>query len=107
MKKEEAKQQVENTFNNPFDEGRFRTFAGNLLKGMEKPSTETVSGAQIKEAFRSHIKSYTRIGKYTSPDKEVLDVVAINLMSGAKLDRARTMQRVRLVRLGTSLLSLQ
>ena len=93
MNLQEAKQQVEKALTQAFDEGRFRTFSMNLLKDLGEPSTTVISGAQIPEHFKPHIKSYTRIGTYKNPQNEVLDVIAVKLLKPEKLDRARTMQR--------------
>ncbi len=93
MNSNEARDQVDNTFNYPFHEGKFRSFSKNLLKDLDESKEQTFSGAYIKDAFKSHIISYKRLGSYLDIDGETLDVLTVKLKDFRKLDSARTMQR--------------
>ena len=44
----------------------------------------------IKDAFKGHVHRYERLGTYTSPDNEKLDVLIVHLTKESKLERART-----------------
>src|SRR5439155_2040540 len=39
---------------------------------------------------KDHVKGYERLGTYTSPDKEKLDVLIVHLTTESKLERARS-----------------
>lgn len=92
MTKAETQRLLEATFDTAFDEGQFVTFARKWLDGMETRNDQ-LSGGRIYDAFSSHISSYKRIGKYTDPDGQELDVLIVRVKSPEKLDRARTSLR--------------
>ncbi|MFQ5864828.1 MAG: hypothetical protein ACE5IW_06310 [bacterium] len=95
MNRNEAKHLIEQTFNNPFGEVRFRRFIKNLLNELneQKPFRDYHSGAYIRDAFRLYIRKYKRIGQYTDPEGNVLDVLVVELKRATSLERARTTQR--------------
>ncbi|MDA8091940.1 MAG: Eco57I restriction-modification methylase domain-containing protein [Actinomycetota bacterium] len=93
MTRDEAARLVKETFDNPFDEDRFRLFAKNLLNELDESKAQDYRGAYIPDAFKEHVRSYKRIGKYTDPNGTELDVLAVYLKKEAALERARTMQR--------------
>ena len=51
------------------------------------PSADAMSR---KDAFKAHVHRYERLGTYTSPDNETLDVLVVYLTTESKLERART-----------------
>jgi methylase of polypeptide subunit release factors len=93
MTREEAKRLIEETFQRPFDEERFRYFIRNLLNDIDESKAFEYHGPYIKDSYKEHIKQYKRIGKYTDPEGNELDVLTVHLKKKTSLDRARTMQR--------------
>jgi type I restriction-modification system DNA methylase subunit len=86
----QARALVAATFTKPFDRGRFRNFAINLLHHIDESKAQTWNTTYIKDAFKSHVKGYERLGTYTSPENEKLDVLIVYLTAESKLERART-----------------
>jgi type I restriction-modification system DNA methylase subunit len=84
---------IRQTFESQFDKERYTQLVWNLLKTPEKTDSKPLAGPYIPAAFRGHIKSYSRIGKYHSPQKERIDLLVINLHRDSSLAHARTMQR--------------
>ena len=93
MLKQEAAKIVKDTFNNPFEEARFRFFAKNLLPGLEEHSKSAITGAFIPDSYKNRIVKYLRIGKYIDDDGKQIDVLAVHLKQETSLERARTAQR--------------
>jgi type I restriction-modification system DNA methylase subunit len=93
MQVEEAKRLIRETFQNNFDENRFRRFAKNLFNDLDESKAFAYQGRFIPDAYKDHIRQYKRLGKYTDPDGAALDVLVVNLKRETALDRARTMQR--------------
>ncbi|MBN3520714.1 Eco57I restriction-modification methylase domain-containing protein [Algoriphagus lutimaris] len=92
MDKKAAQQLIENTFNEAFDEDQFTIFAKNLLNDLE-PKSNFYTGNLIWDDYKEHINTYKRIGKYTDPEGEPLDVLIVEVKSIQKLERARTALR--------------
>jgi hypothetical protein len=93
MQVEEAKRLIQETFQNTFDEGRFRLFAKNLFNDLDESKTFSQQGQYIPDAYKDHVHQYKRIGKYTDPAGAELDVLIVHLKRAASLERARTRQR--------------
>lgn len=93
MRVEEAKKLIRETFQNGFDEDRFRLFAKNLFNDLDESKAFAYQGQYIPDAYKDHVRQYKRLGKYTDPEGAALDVLIVNLKREAALDRARTMQR--------------
>ncbi|MFY9171993.1 MAG: TaqI-like C-terminal specificity domain-containing protein [Petrimonas mucosa] len=91
MDKQYARKIITETFENPFDKGRFTGFIRNLLNHIED-SSFTYQGNYIPEKFRQYIKSLERIGKFSDGENS-LDILVITLHKETSLERARTMQR--------------
>jgi len=83
---------VKTTFENPYLRERFLTFAKNLFHSIE-PSTFVYRGKYIPDAYKTHIKTLERIGKYEDRDNNKIDILAVCLKKQSSLERARTMQR--------------
>lgn len=84
------------TFDQPFNETHFTTFTRDLLNRVDtsqRGRTAMRSGNYIPQAFRGHISRYHRLGIYTDPHGQRLDILIIKLSHATALDRARTMQR--------------
>lgn len=92
MTKQEAIHLIEDTFNKKFDEERFLRFAKNLLN--DTADRENVyRGNYIKDAYKEHISQYKRIGKYTDPNGDEIDILTVEVHDHSKLDKARTALR--------------
>ncbi|MGC8859308.1 MAG: Eco57I restriction-modification methylase domain-containing protein, partial [Ignavibacteria bacterium] len=91
MNKEQAKNLIIETFENPFNKERFVIFLKNLLKKFED-KTFIYEGNYIPDAFERYISSLERIGKYSYDDKEI-DLLIVQLRKETSLERARTAQR--------------
>ena len=90
MNSQQARALVTDTFPQPFDKGRFRLFTINLLNHIDESKAQAWNTTYVKDAFKNHVKGYERLGTYTSPDGEKLDVLIVNLTAESKLGRART-----------------
>lgn len=93
MDKLQAKNLIENTFNNRFDKGQFRNFIINLLDKINETKAFSVGQAQVKEAFRKYVLSYQRIGQYTDKKGNIIDALIVHLNDKCSLDRSRTFLR--------------
>jgi len=94
MDRQTATQLIGNTFNYPFDEGRFRNFTLNLLNDVdEQKGFDYLSGTYIRHSFKNHIAKYRRLGTYTDPNGEKIDVLIVQLKNEWALERSRTMLR--------------
>lgn len=97
MEKRQAQDYINEVLNQPFDQEQFELFIRRLLNDIE-PRNNSYSGNLIPEAFRDHIAHYRRIGKYTDPEGEQLDILIIQTRSVKKLERTRTALRNFVVR---------
>ncbi|HNU96108.1 MAG TPA: Eco57I restriction-modification methylase domain-containing protein [Candidatus Magasanikbacteria bacterium] len=92
MDKIQAQNLVKETFENSFDENRFRYFIRNLLNHFDERNERPHCGQYIPEAFRARVGSFERIGKYVDGENEI-DILIVNLKKGETLERARSAQR--------------
>ena len=90
MNTDQARAIVKETFPQAFDKSRFQQLVVNLLNRIDEAKAKSWNSTDIKEAFKDHVKGYERLGTYTSPDKEKLDVLIVHLTAESKLERART-----------------
>jgi hypothetical protein len=65
-------------------------FILNVLNHLDESKAQQWNTACVKDAFKAHVHRYERLGTYTSPDKETLDVLVVYLAADSKLERART-----------------
>jgi hypothetical protein len=94
MDKNAAIQLIEDTFNAKFDENQFTLFIKNFLNDIEqREKVKSYSGNYIWDDHKDHINTYKRIGKYTDPNGDALDVLIVEVKSVLKLERARTALR--------------
>ena len=94
MNNELAKSLLVDTFDAPFDEGRFNHFALNLLNDVDTGKEFSyLSGNYIRHSFKDHITKYRRLGSYTDPQGETIDVLVVKLKNDWALERSRTMLR--------------
>lgn len=92
MQKAQAQNKIKETFENPFEEARFRDFVRNLLNHIEEEDNHPYSGQFIATAFQSYISTLKRIGKYSDGEHEI-DILIVQLKKETSLERARTAQR--------------
>jgi len=97
MEKRQAHEYINDVLKSRFDQEQFELFMRNLLNEFE-PRSNYYSGNLIPEAFRDHIAHYKRIGKYTDPEGEPLDILIVQTRSVRKLERTRTALRNFVVR---------
>jgi hypothetical protein len=90
MNPQQARARVAETFPQPFNRGRFLEFTRNLLNKFDESKAQAWNSTYIKDAFKNHVSRFERLGTYTSPDQEKLDVLIVHLAGESKLERART-----------------
>jgi hypothetical protein len=90
MNRDQANDLVRQTFTQAFDKVRFHNFTLNLLNRLDESKAFTRNSQYVKEAFRGHVQGFERLGTYTSPKNEKLDVLIVHLTHESKLERART-----------------
>lgn len=92
MNKQAAINLVKDTFEHPYDRDRFVTLSKNILHSFE-PATFVYRGNYIPDAYKKHIKTLERIGKYEDQEGNKIDILAVSLVKESTLGRARTLQR--------------
>ncbi len=90
MNRHQAREFVTQTFTQSFDRDRFRNFAMNLLNHLDETKAFARNTQYIKQAFRGHVRRFERLGTFTSPENEKLDLLVVHLTTESKLERART-----------------
>src|SRR5947199_6145044 len=93
MNQDQARSFVCETLTRSFDKTRFRNFVLELLNEFDESKAFTSNRTYIKDAFKEHVERFERLGTYTSPDGEKLDVLVVHLTKQSKLERARTAVR--------------
>jgi len=91
MEKSRARDIIEATFESKFDKNKFIIFITQLLKDVEGESF-IHKGAYLSEAYKDYIKTFERIGKFNTDNKEI-DVLIVELKDAKYLERARSIQR--------------
>lgn len=91
MTEQESKKLITETFENDFNEERFKRFIANLLTEYEEKSKLT-GGQYIKDAYKPYIESYELIAKFSDSQKKELDVL-IAYLKTEQTFTARTRQR--------------
>jgi len=92
MQKAQAQSSIKETFENPFNEEKFRYFVRNLLNHIEEEDGHPYSGQFISTAFQPYISTLKRIGKYSDGEHQI-DILIVQLKKETSLERARTAQR--------------
>jgi len=91
MDKTQAVALIETLFDKTFAEDTFVHFCTNLFNDFTTAkATPVQSGTYVYAPYRNHIKSFKRVGQYTDPSGEILDVLAVKVYEGYKLERTRT-----------------
>ena len=79
MDKQTAAGIIRDTFENPFDKAKFVYFIKNLLNKIDETKSFHIQGQYIPESFRDYVKTYERIGTYTDPENNKIDILAVYL----------------------------
>lgn len=90
MNRDQARALIVQTFTQAFNKGLFGSFVVNLLNHFDQSKGGAWNSQYIKDAFKEHVHKYERLGTYTSPENEKLDVLIVYLTTASKLERART-----------------
>ncbi len=90
MNRDQSYTLIRQTFTQGFDKARFQNFAINLLNRIDESKAQAWNSTYVKAAFKDHVNRYERLGTYTTPDNDKLDVLIVHLASETKLARART-----------------
>jgi type I restriction-modification system DNA methylase subunit len=90
MNREQARDLIERTFTQKFDKSRFLNFTRNLLNHIDESKASSWNSQYVKDAFKTHVQRYERLGTYRTPSKENVDLLVVYLTAESKLERART-----------------
>ncbi len=90
MNTKQALERVAETFPQQFNRGKFLEFTRNLLNKFDESKAAQWNATYVKDAFKPHVARFERLGTYTSPDDDKLDVLVVHLTNESKLERART-----------------
>jgi hypothetical protein len=93
MNRDQAKQLVRDTFTHRFQKDQFRRFIRELLNCYDEGKASAWNKQYIPDAFKKDIDRYERLGTYTTPGDDKLDVLIVHLTLKSKLERARTALR--------------
>lgn len=93
MKQEEAKNLIEKTLQNSFNNDKFLLLAKNIFNHVEDEPTSPYSGNLVHEPFKDLVQTWQRIGQYNDPDGKIIDILVVRLKREKSLDRARAKQR--------------
>lgn len=96
MNKQQAEVLISTTFENTFDEDQYLRFLRELFNGQIDESDDRkfdYYGQYIPDSFKDYVRRYKRLGTYTDPDGNEIDLLIVILKRDSALERARTMQR--------------
>jgi hypothetical protein len=91
MNVELARKIIGDTFRQAFDEGRFLYLIRNLVNHLDESKRQTWT--LKKAAFADFVNHFTRLGTYTDPGGEKVDVLVIHLRKETTLARGRVTLR--------------
>ena len=95
MDKYTSNKLVKDTFESDFDKNRFYYFIKNLLNNFDETKAFHARG-YVQEKYKKIagiIKTYERIGTYTDPNENKIDILIVYLVKNDALERARTTLR--------------
>lgn len=94
MEKKSAESLIKDTFNAKFNLEQYTLFMRNLLNDYdEDKERDWAQGNYIYESFREHINRFKRLGIYTDPEGNEVELLVIETKATSKLERARTSLR--------------
>src|SRR5438132_1645877 len=91
MLRDQAISLVRETFTNGFDESRFLRFVRNLVNHLDESKRQVWT--ENKTAFQHYVRNFARLGTYTDPRGERVDVLVIYLRKETTLERGRVTLR--------------
>jgi type I restriction-modification system DNA methylase subunit len=91
MDRSQAIALVRETFTGRFDEPRFTLFVRNLVNHLDESKKQVWT--LKKDAFKDYVNHFTRLGTYTDPRGERVDVLVIHLRKETTLARGRVTLR--------------
>lgn len=95
MQKAVANELVQQTLRGNFNKEHFIFLVKNLLNTIDESKAFHARG-YVKEKYKQQtgvIKTYERIGTYTSPEEKKIDILIVYLQKEGTIDRARTTLR--------------
>lgn len=94
MGKKAATELIQKTFNARFNLEQYTLFMRNLLNDYdEQKERDWAQGNYIYQSFREHINRFKRLGIYTDPEGNEVELLVIETKATSKLERARTSLR--------------
>jgi len=93
MNRDQSRNLIRQTFTHAFDKPTFENFTRNLVNHIDESKEFSRSSQYIKDAFKNHVQRFERLGTYTTPKKETLDVLVVHVTKESKLERTRTALR--------------
>ena len=94
MTENEAKELVAKTLGAEFNRGAFAQLLAEMLKTADaEKAFKPLSGQMIQAPYRGIVSRYERLGKYTDPNGEVIDLLVVRLNSAGSMIRARAALR--------------
>jgi hypothetical protein len=96
MNKQQAINLIRTTFESAFAEDQYLRFLRELFNGQIDESDSRkfdYYGQYIPDSFKDSVRRYKRLGTYTDPDGQDIDLLVVILKRESSLERARTMQR--------------
>ena len=94
MDAQRAQRLIHETFQGPFDEKVYAQFLNELFNGqIDWSRSFDYVGNYIPDAFKGQVRRTKRLGVYSDPDGNEIDLLVVTLHREQSLDRARTMQR--------------
>ena len=91
MNPEQARQTIVKTFRGEFDDARFLFFIRNLVNHLDESKKQTWT--LKKAAFDDYVNHFNRLGTYTDPRGERVDVLTVHLRKNTTLARGRVTLR--------------
>ena len=95
MDKKQARKLVKETLQSTFDKERYVKLVKNILNHIKDGDDDVFcyQGNYIFDDFKDSIQCVERVGKYTDPDGNHIDILIVQLAKDTSLERARTKQR--------------
>lgn len=93
MESKIARSLIRETFTQRFEKTRYLHFVRNLLNQINESKAQTWNKTYVKDAFKPGINSFERVGTYTDPAGEQIDILIVHLEKESSLERARTFLR--------------
>ena len=90
MNRDQARSLISETLTQAFNKSRFLNLTRNLVNHLDESKPFVRNAQYVKDAFKGHVNRFERLGTYTSPNNDKLDVLIVYLTEERKLERART-----------------